>query len=102
MDSLPDVTASCEDGRRVSLRFGTPAGVKADDLLFAFSGEEVIEQKPFDRAALQATTAPIVVTITVGTSYHELSRHDEEEPSEPASPLRCACYSGSPCDCPGG
>lgn len=102
VDSLPDVYASCEDGRRVSLRFGTAGGVKSDDLLFAFGGEEVIERTPFDRAALQASTTPLVVTITAGTSYHEISRYEDDETSEPASPLGCVCYSGSPCDCPGG
>ncbi|MEV4688238.1 hypothetical protein [Microbacterium sp. LWH3-1.2] len=103
VDSLPDVFATCgEDRRRVSLRFGTAAGVKGDALLFAFGGEEVIEQTPFDRAALQANTTPLVVTLTVGTKYHKISRYEDDEPDEPASPLGCACYSGSTCDCPGG
>lgn len=102
VDSLPSASAICEDGRRIGIRFGTAAGVESDETLFAFAGSEIIEQTPFDRAAIAASTTPLVVTLTVGTNYHYISRTKDIEESDPSTPPVCVCHSGGSCDCPGG
>lgn len=79
VDSLPSARATCGDGRRIGIRFGTAAGVASDETLFAFAGTEIIEQTPFDRAAIAANTSPHVVTLTVGTNYHYVSRAKDAE-----------------------
>lgn len=74
VDSLPDAVAVCDDVHRVSIDFGTTAGVDKDESLFAFAGSEVIEQKSFDREVLDASAAPLVVTLRAGTGYHDVMR----------------------------
>lgn len=102
VDDLPDAAAQCSDGRRVFIGFRSSAGFDAADYENLYA-DEVIENRLPDQAAVRASGRPLVVVLTMDTTYHVVSRFEEEPSTGPTpDPLHCSCYSGSVCDCPGG
>lgn len=104
VDDLPGASARCSDGTGVGIGFRSAAEFDASTLVtyYASDGEQIIDQ-PHNETAVRASGRALIVTLSTSTGYHYVLRGDSEpSPETTPEPQRCACYSGSECDCPGG
>lgn len=102
VDDLRIASARCSNGALVGIRFGSAAGFDSSTLWMSSAENEQIIDRPHDENLIHARGAELIVTLSVSTRYHEVSRGSEPSPASTPEQSRCACYSGSPCECPGG
>lgn len=104
VDSLPGAGARCPDGTHIGIGFRSSAAFDVSKYVtfYASDGEE-IESRPHDQVAIRTSGSELVVALSTSTTYHDVPRDNVQRSSETTpEPFRCACYSGSECDCPGG
>lgn len=102
VDDLPGGTAVCADGRSMGVAVRSAAGFDRGTF-FTYAegdGEKITDQR-VDAALVHARAPELVVVLSTSTGYHSVLRN-EPEPEDTPDRGYCACYSGSPCDCPGG
>lgn len=104
VDNLPSASARCPDGAGIGIGFRSAEEFDASTLVTYYAGDgEQIADQPHDQAAVRASGRALVVTLWTSTTYHDVPRGGSDpSPETTPEPERCACYSGSECECPGG